>query len=196
METLASYCLTEPGSGSDAASLTTTAKHAGNSYVLNGVKAFISGGGVSDLYLVMARTGQPGPKGISAFLVQKDTSGLSFGKAEDKLGWNAQPTCAVMMDNVRVPAANLLGELGKGFNIAMNALNGRRINIASCSVGGAQFCTDAALEYVHNRHQFGKSIGSFQNTEFKLADMATAVHSSRLMVRSALMLADKDCHGM
>ncbi|DBA74997.1 hypothetical protein WJX77_001642 [Trebouxia sp. C0004] len=190
METLASYCLSEPGSGSDAASLRTIAKRDGDDYILNGAKAFISGGGVSDLYLVMARTGQPGSKGISAFLVEKGMAGLSFGKAEEKLGWNAQPTCAVMMDNVRVPVASLLGSEGKGFNIAMNALNGGRINIASCSVGGAQFCTDVALDYVQSRHQFGKPIGTFQNTEFKLADMATAVHASRVMVRHAAQALD------
>ncbi|KAL3143219.1 Isobutyryl-CoA dehydrogenase, mitochondrial [Trebouxia sp. C0009 RCD-2024] len=190
MQTLASYCLTEPGSGSDAASLKTKAEKDGSDYVINGAKAFISGGGVSDLYLVMARTGQSGAKGISAFLVTKGTPGLTFGKAEEKMGWNAQPTCAVMMDSVRVPAASLLGEEGQGFHIAMNALNGGRINIASCSVGGAQFCADVASQYVQTRQQFGKSISTFQNTEFKLADMATAVHASRLMVRHAAQALD------
>ncbi|CAL8464002.1 g3537 [Coccomyxa elongata] len=185
LQSFSSYCLTEPGSGSDAASLSTTAKRDGSDYILTGSKAFISGGGVADLYLVMARTGAPGPKGISAFLVEKGTPGLSFGKQEAKMGWNAQPTCSVSLDGVRVPQENRLGEEGQGFTIAMNALDGGRINIGTCSVGGAAFCLDRALQYASERRQFGQPISQFQAIQFKLADMATAVHASRLMVRRA-----------
>ncbi|CAK0786185.1 Isobutyryl-CoA dehydrogenase, mitochondrial [Coccomyxa viridis] len=185
MDKLASYCLTEPNSGSDAASLTATAKRDGGSFLLSGSKAFISGGGASDVYLVMARTGAAGPKGISAFLVDKGTPGLSFGKQEAKTGWNAQPTCTVNLDAVCVPAEAMLGREGQGFSIAMNALNGGRINIGACSLGGAAFCLDAAQEHAAVRKQFGQPIGSFQAIQFKLADMATCLHSARLMVRHA-----------
>ncbi|GAB4820214.1 hypothetical protein N2152v2_007260 [Parachlorella kessleri] len=190
MDALASYCLTEPGSGSDAASLKTTARRDGKHYVLSGSKAFISGAGVSEVYLVMARTGAPGPRGITAFLVDKGMEGLSFGKREEKLGWNAQPTCAVSLDHVRVPEANRVGQEGEGFSIAMNALDGGRINIAACSVGGAQFCLDAARGYVRDRQQFGRPIADFQATQFRLADMATGLHASRLMVRQAARSLD------
>jgi alkylation response protein AidB-like acyl-CoA dehydrogenase len=192
MELLSSYCLTEPNSGSDAASLQTTAKRKEGStdYVLNGEKAFISGGGVSDVYLVMARTGEPGPKGISCFLVEKDTKGLSFGRQEDKLGWRSQPTSSVILEDVKVPERNLIGKEGEGFTIAMSALDGGRINIATCSVGGAQFCVDAAQGYVSSRKQFGKAIIDFQNTQFKLADMLTSVQASRFMVANAATALD------
>eukprot|EP00899_Mesostigma_viride_P029486 jgi/Mesvir1/9722/Mv12192-RA.1 len=192
LELLSSYCLTEPNSGSDAASLQTTARKAEGSsdYILNGSKAFISGGGASDVYLVMARTGGSGPKGISCFLLEKGTPGLSFGKNEHKMGWNAQPTAAVIMEEVRVPAANMIGGEGQGFKIAMGALDGGRINIATCSVGGAQYCMDAAKNYATVRKQFGLPIADFQNTQFKLADMATAIHACRLMVMDAAAAMD------
>ncbi|KAG0592142.1 hypothetical protein KC19_1G228700 [Ceratodon purpureus] len=192
MELLASYCLTEPNSGSDAASLQSTARRSEGStdYILNGEKAFISGGGVSDVYLIMARTGEPGPKGISCFYVEKDSKGLSFGRQEDKLGWRSQPTSSVILEDVRVPERNLIGKEGQGFNIAMSALDGGRINIATCSVGGAQFCVDAAQGYVSSRKQFGKAIIDFQNTQFKLADMLTSVQASRFMVSNAATALD------
>ncbi|KAK9814575.1 hypothetical protein WJX72_008116 [[Myrmecia] bisecta] len=190
LQKLSSYCLTEPGSGSDAAALKTVARRDGSDYLLTGSKAFISGGGVSDVYLVMARTGEPGPKGISAFIVEKDMPGVSFGKQEVKLGWNAQPTASVNLDSVRVPEANRLGPEGIGFKIAMNALDGGRINIATCSVGGASFCLDTAQEYVKTRQQFGKPLAAFQHTQFKLADMATSVQASRLLVRHAAQSLD------
>lgn len=190
MEALSSYCLTEPGSGSDAASLATHARRDGKDYVLSGTKAFISGGGASDIYLVMARTGAPGPKGISAFIVEKGMEGLSFGKLEHKCGWNAQPTVAVMLDHVRLPEANRVGHEGEGFKIAMQALDGGRINIGACSVGGAQFCLDFAREYTRSRKQFGHAIADFQATQFKIADMATAVQASRLMVRHGARALD------
>eukprot|EP00850_Spirogloea_muscicola_P000687 SM000002S05767 [mRNA] locus=s2:2067372:2071690:- [translate_table: standard] len=192
MDLLSSYCLTEPGSGSDAASLQTTARKqaAGSDYVLNGSKAFISGGGVSDVYLVMARTGEEGAGGISCFVVEKGMTGLSFGKKEKKMGWNSQPTAAVNLDNVQVPKRNLLGGEGKGFQIAMTGLDGGRVNIAACSVGGAQFCLDTALEYTHIRHQFKKSIAGNQAIQFRLADMATIVEAARLMVQNAATALD------
>lgn len=192
MERLLSYCLTEPGSGSDAASLQTTARRAEGSsdYILSGAKAFISGAGVSDAYLVMARTGAAGPKGISCFLVEKGTEGLSFGKKERKMGWNSQPTASVMLDDVRVPERHLIGGEGRGFGIAMAGLDGGRINIATCSVGGAQFCMDHAREYATERRQFGARIADFQNTQFRLADMATAVEAARLMVRNGAAALD------
>ena len=190
MELFSSYCLTEPNSGSDAASLATIATRKGEDYVLNGSKAFISGGGVSDVYVVMARTGEPGPKGISCFLVEKDTEGVSFGKPEVKLGWNSQPTTVVSFDDVVVPRANRIGDEGVGFKIAMAGLDGGRINIATCSVGGAQFALDAAREYSSGRKQFGKELSRFQNTQFKLADMMTSLTASRLMVRRAAMALD------
>ena len=201
MTSFASYCLTEPGCGSDAAHLTTTAKKIKGSsssnnedvrYEINGAKAFISGGGVSDVYLVMARTGDgdSGHRGISAFLVEKGTPGLSFGKKEEKLGWNAQPTTAVMFDQVNVPKESLLGEEGDGFKIAMQALDGGRVNIAACSVGGAQFAVDVATDYVSHRRQFGRAISEFQSTQFKIADMVTNVEASRLLIRSAAEALD------
>jgi len=191
MEHLASYCLTEPGSGSDAASLQTTAVRDGDDYVLNGSKAFISGGGVSDVYVVMCRTGGDGAKGISTIVVPKDAPGLAFGKNEDKLGWKSQPTCAVIFENCRVPAANLLGKEGEGFKFAMKGLDGGRISIATCSVGAAAKCLDLALAHTLDRKQFSKPIASFQNTQFKLADMGAALLSSRLLVRNAAKLLDE-----
>ena len=182
MEKIASYCLTEPGSGSDAAALRTTAVRDGDHYVLNGSKAFISGAGTSDVYVVMARTGQDGPKGISTFVVDKDTPGLSFGGQERKMGWNSQPTAIVQFDDCRVPAENLLGQEGHGFRYAMMGLDGGRLNIAACSLGGARLALETAQDYVASRKQFGKPIGDFQNTQFKLADMATQLEAARLMV--------------
>ena len=182
MELIASYCLTEPGSGSDAAGLRTTAKRDGDHWVLNGSKAFISGAGTSDLYVVMARTGGDGPKGISTFVVEKDTPGLSFGAQEKKMGWNSQPTAIVAFDDCRVPAANLLGKEGDGFRYAMMGLDGGRLNIAACSLGGARLALETTQAYVTTRKQFGKSLSDFQNTQFKLADMATQLEACRLMV--------------
>ncbi|KAG0220856.1 Isobutyryl-CoA dehydrogenase, mitochondrial [Mortierella sp. GBA43] len=192
MEHFASYCLTEPGAGSDAGNLSTTAVKKGSHYVLNGSKAFISGGGSSDVYLIMARTGGPGPKGISCFIVEKGFKGLSFGKKENKLGWNSQPTRAVIMEDCEVPAENLVGVEGQGFSMAMRGLNGGRINIGSCSLGAAQAAIEAAVEHVKVRKQFNQSIANFQNTQFKLADMATSLLSSRLMVRQAAMMLDQN----
>lgn len=182
MDHLASYCLTEPGSGSDAASLKTKAVKEGDHYILNGAKAFISGAGESDVYLVMARTGEDGPKGISAFIVEKDTPGLSFGKKEKKMGWNSQPTATVTFEDCKVPAENLLGQEGQGFTFAMKGLDGGRLNIASCSLGGAQACLDAAVTYMDERAQFGKRLNQFQALQFRVADMATHLEASRLMV--------------
>ena len=182
MELIASYCLTEPGSGSDAAGLRTTAKQDGDHWVLNGSKAFISGAGTSDLYVVMARTGGDGPKGISTFVVEKDTPGLSFGAQEKKMGWNSQPTAIVAFDDCRIPAANLLGKEGDGFRYAMMGLDGGRLNIAACSLGGARLALETTQAYVTTRKQFGKSLADFQNTQFKLADMATQLEACRLMV--------------
>ena len=182
MEKIASYCLTEPGSGSDAAALRTTAVRDGDHWVLNGSKAFISGAGTSDVYVVMARTGQDGPKGISTFVVDKDAPGLSFGGQERKMGWNSQPTAIVQFDDCRVPAENLMGQEGHGFRYAMMGLDGGRLNIAACSLGGARLALETALDYVASRKQFGKPIGDFQNTQFKLADMATQLEAARLMV--------------
>jgi len=193
MEHFASYCLTEPGAGSDAASLRTKAVRDGDDYVLNGSKAFISGGGRSDIYVVMARTGGEGPVGISTFLVEKGTPGLSFGANEKKLGWNSQPTAVVNFEDCRIPAANRLGEEGIGFKIAMNGLNGGRVNIGACSLGGAAEALSVAAEYVQSRKQFGKPIGGFQVTQFKLADMATDLEASRLMLyRAAAAIDAKD----
>lgn len=182
MEKIASYCLTEPGSGSDAAALKTTAKLEGDHYVVNGTKQFISGGGVNDIYVVMVRTGVDGPKGISCLVVDKDTPGLSFGAPEKKLGWNASPTAQVVFDNVRVPVANRVGEEGDGFKFAMAGLDGGRINIGACSLGGAQRCLDEAVQYVKDRSQFGKAIAEFQNTQFTLADMATDLEAARALL--------------
>ncbi len=182
MGKIASYCLTEPGSGSDAAALRTTAVRDGDHYVLNGSKAFISGAGTSDVYVVMARTGGDGPKGISTFVVDKDAPGLSFGGQERKMGWNSQPTAIVQFDDCRVPAQNLMGKEGDGFRYAMMGLDGGRLNIAACSLGGARLALETAQDYVASRKQFGKPIGEFQNTQFKLADMATQLEAARLMV--------------
>jgi alkylation response protein AidB-like acyl-CoA dehydrogenase len=190
MERVASYCLTEPGSGSDAASLRTTAQRDGDDYVLDGSKAFISGGGVSDVYVVMARTSGPGSNGISAILVEKDAPGLSFGAQERKLGWNSQPTAMVQFDDCRVPAANRLGEEGEGFRIAMAGLDGGRINISACSLGGAGFALDQALAYMRTREQFGRPLTDFQALQFKLADMATSLEAARLMVWRAASAID------
>ena len=190
MELIASYCLTEPGSGSDAAALATTAKRDGDSYVLTGSKAFISGAGTSDLYLVMARTGAAGAKGVSAFVVEKNQPGVSFGAQERKMGWNAQPTAQVNLDGVRVPEANRLGEEGEGFRFAMAGLDGGRINIASCSLGGAQLALDTAREYLLTRKQFGQALAEFQALQFRLADMATELDAARLMVRRAAAALD------
>ena len=182
MEKIASYCLTEPGSGSDAAGLRTTAKRDGDHWVLNGSKAFISGAGTSDVYVVMARTGADGPKGISTFVVDKDAPGLSFGAQERKMGWNSQPTAIVAFDDCRIPAANLLGTEGDGFRYAMMGLDGGRLNIAACSLGGARLALETTQAYVTTRKQFGKPLSDFQNTQFKLADMATQLDACRLMV--------------
>jgi alkylation response protein AidB-like acyl-CoA dehydrogenase len=190
MEHFASYCLTEPGSGSDAASLRTKAVKQGDHYILNGSKAFISGGGDSDIYVVMARTGDDSPKGISAFIIEKGTPGLSFGKKEHKLGWNSQPTRAVILEDCKVPAANLLGKEGEGFKFAMGGLDGGRINIAACSVGGAYACLKYAKDHVLVRKQFGKVLAEQQALQFRLADMATNLHASRLLVRQAASLLD------
>ncbi|MGB1160306.1 MAG: acyl-CoA dehydrogenase family protein [Alphaproteobacteria bacterium] len=188
---ITSYCLTEPNNGSDAANLTTRADRDGGDYVLNGAKVFISGAGFSDLYIVMARSEGPGPKGISAFLVERGTPGLSFGKNERKMGWNAQPTAMVSFDDCRIPANNRLGDAGQGFNFAMQGLNGGRINIAACSLGGAQEAMDRALRYSRERKQFGQAIGDFQNTAFKLADMETALEASRLFLYAAAQAMDE-----
>ena len=188
-EKLASYCLTEPGAGSDAASLRTTAVRDGDGpdadYVVNGSKVFISGAGDTDVLVVMLRTGEPGPKGISALLVPADSPGISYGKKEDKMGWNAQPTRMITFDNVRVPVANRLGEEGQGFAIAMEGLDGGRINIATCSVGTAQQALEEATAYVQERRQFDTAIADFQATQFKLADMLTELVAARQMVRMA-----------
>jgi alkylation response protein AidB-like acyl-CoA dehydrogenase len=192
MEHFASYCLTEPGSGSDAASLKTKAELDGDHYVLNGAKAFISGGGESQIYLVMCRTGGPGAEGISAVIVPKDTPGLSFGKKEKKLGWNSQPTTAVIFENARVPVANRLGAEGAGFRFAMMGLDGGRVNIAACSLGGARACLEAATAHMKERQQFGRPIADFQALQFKLADMATELDAARLMVWRAAQALDEN----
>ena len=190
MEKIASYCLTEPGAGSDAASLKTRAVRDGDHYVLNGAKAFISGAGTSDYYVVMCRTGGEGPKGISTIVVEKDTPGLSFGANEKKMGWNAQPTRIVNFEDCRVPAENLLAEEGMGFTLAMKGLNGGRINIGACSIGAARASLDAAREYVQGRQQFGKALAEFQATQFRLADMMTELEAARLMIRRAAWSLD------
>lgn len=188
MEYFASYCLTEPGAGSDAASLKTKAVKDGDHYVLNGSKAFISGGSASDVYLVMCRTGGEGPKGISAIVVEKDTPGLSFGKQEKKMGWNSQPTAQVIFEDCRVPAENLIGNEGDGFKFAMMGLDGGRLNIASCSLGAARASLEVAREHMLVRKQFGKRLADFQALQFRIADMATELEAARLMVHRA---ADK-----
>ena len=192
MDKIASYCLTEPGSGSDAAALRTTAVRDGDHYVLNGSKAFISGAGVSDVYVVMVRTGGEGPKGISAVVVEKDTPGLSFGANEKKMGWNAQPTAIVQFDDCRVPVGNLVGEEGAGFRYAMSGLDGGRLNIAACSLGGARLAMETAQAYVATRKQFGRPIGEFQALQFRLADMATDLEAARLMVLRGAWAIDND----
>ena len=187
---LASYCLTEPGAGSDAAALRTTAELDGDEYVVNGSKVFISGAGETDVLVVMLRTGGPGPKGISALLIPADAQGVAYGKKEDKMGWNAQPTRMVTFDNVRVPVVNRLGEEGQGFAIAMEGLDGGRINIATCSVGTAQQALEEAAAYVQERRQFDTAIADFQGTQFKLADMLTELVAARQMVRLAASKLD------
>ena len=191
MEAIASYCLTEPDSGSDAASLKTRAVRDGDHYVLNGSKAFISGGGVSDIYVCMVRTGAAGPKGISCIVVEKGTPGLSYGAQEKKLGWKSQPTAMVMFENCRVPATNLIGQEGDGFKIAMAGLDGGRLNIAACSLGGAQFCLDRTLAYMKERRQFGSRLADFQALQFKIADMATDLEAARLMIYRAADAIDR-----
>ena len=191
MEVVASYCLSEPDAGSDAAALATRAARDGDSYVLNGQKQFISGAGASHLYLVMARSGGEGPSGISAFLVPGDTSGLSFGANERKMGWNAQPTRAVTFADARVPAANRLGAEGAGFKIAMAGLDGGRLNIAACSLGGAQSAFDKTLAYMGNRKAFGRRLDEFQALQFRLADMATGLEASRALLWHAAAALDR-----
>lgn len=182
MNRIASYSLTEPGSGSDAAALKTTARLDGDHYVLNGTKQFTSGAGVNDVYVIMVRTGDDSPRGITCVVVEKGTEGLSFGAPERKLGWNASPTAQVILDNVRVPIANRVGAEGEGFRIAMAGLDGGRLNIGACSLGGAQRCLDEAIGYVKDRSQFGQSIAEFQNTQFTLADMATDLEAARALL--------------
>jgi alkylation response protein AidB-like acyl-CoA dehydrogenase len=191
MELVASYCLSEPGAGSDAAALTTRAIRDGNHYVLNGQKQFISGGGASDLYLVMARTGGEGPSGVSALLMPSKTPGLSFGANERKMGWNAQPTRAVLFQDARVPLDHRLGAEGSGFKIAMAGLDGGRLNIAACSLGGAQCALDKTLAYMSNRKAFGKRLDEFQALQFRLADMATALEASRALLWHAAAALDR-----
>jgi len=185
MEHFASYCLTEPEAGSDAGSLKTRAVRDGDHYVLDGAKAFISGGGVSDVYVCMVRTGDGGPRGVSCVVVEKGTLGLSFGAQEKKLGWKSQPTAMVMFDGCRVPVANRIGVEGQGFRIAMSGLDGGRLNIAACSIGGAQFCLDRTLDYMRERKQFGQRLADFQALRFRIADHATELEAARLMVRCA-----------
>ena len=194
MEIMSSYCLTEAGSGSDAAAMKTSASRKGNShYVLNGSKSFISGGPTSDVFAVMCRTSEDGANGVSCLLIEKGTKGLSFGKQEKKMGWNSQHTSTVNFDNCEIPIDNIVGNEGDGFKIAMKGLDGGRVNIAACSLGGARAALDASLSYAADRKQFGKSIDQFQATQFKLADMATELEASRLMVlRAAASLDLKD----
>lgn len=191
-EKLASYCLTEPSAGSDAASLSTSAKKDGDHYVVNGAKVFISGAGETDMLVVMVRTGEAGAKGISALAIPAELDGIIYGKAEEKLGWNAQPTRQITFDNVKVPVGNLLGKEGEGFAIAMKGLDGGRINIASCSIGTAQQALNVAMEYMQEREQFGKPIAAFQGLQFKLADMATELVAARQLVRLAAFKLDQN----
>lgn len=190
-EKLGSYCLTEPNAGSDAANLRTRAERRGSHYLLNGSKMFISGAGETDLLLVMARTGEAGPKGISAFAVPADLPGIHYGKKEQKMGWNSQPTRAITFDNVEVPADHLLGVEGQGFTMAMKGLDGGRINIATCSIGAAQAALDRAQRYLHERQQFGRPLADFQALQFKLADMLTELVAARQMVRLAAWKLDQ-----
>ncbi|WP_296931938.1 acyl-CoA dehydrogenase family protein [uncultured Marinobacter sp.] len=184
-EWLASYCLTEPGAGSDAANLRTKAVRDGDSYVINGSKVFISGAGATDILVLMARTGAPdsGYKGISTFVIPADADGISYGKNEEKMGWHSQPTRMISLENVRIPASNRVGDEGDGFAIAMKGLDGGRLNIATCSLGGAQAALLRARNYMHEREQFGKPLAAFQALQFKLADMATNLVAARQMVR-------------
>ncbi|EGQ8521833.1 acyl-CoA dehydrogenase [Vibrio parahaemolyticus] len=190
-EWLGSYCLTEPNAGSDAASLTTTASKKGDTYVLNGGKAFISGAGETDVLVVMVRTGEAGAKGVSAFVVPAQADGISYGRKEPKMGWNSQPTRAVTFESVVIPASHLLGEEGQGFIFAMKGLDGGRINIATCSVGTAQQALNQATQYMQERKQFGKSLAQFQALQFKLADMATELVAARQLVRYAASKLDR-----
>jgi alkylation response protein AidB-like acyl-CoA dehydrogenase len=192
MERMGSYCLTEPSSGSDAAALKTKAVKDGDAYVLSGSKAFISGGGENEVYVVMARTGQEGPKGISCFVVEKDMPGVSFGAQERKLGWHSQPTAQVNFDEVRVPAENLVGAEGEGFRIAMMGLDGGRLNIGACSLGGAQRCLDEAVKYTKERKQFGQPVADFQATQFTLADMETELQAARTLLYAAAVKVTED----
>ena len=182
MERIASYCLTEPGSGSDAAALKTSARRDGDHYVVNGTKQFISGAGENEVYVTMVRTGAEGPKGISCLVIDKDMPGVSFGANERKLGWHAQPTRQVIFDNVRVPVANRVGAEGEGFRFAMMGLDGGRLNIGACSLGGAQRCLDEAIAYTKDRQQFGRPVADFQNTQFTLADMDTELQAARYLL--------------
>jgi alkylation response protein AidB-like acyl-CoA dehydrogenase len=191
MKKVASYCLTEPGSGSDAAALRTRAKRDGDDYVVSGTKAFISGGAVSDVYLLMCRTGAEGPSGVSTLLVDTGIDGLSFGKPEQKMGWKAQPTALVNFDGARVPVANRLGDEGIGFKIAMAGLDGGRLNIAACSLGAAQAALDKALAYMQERHAFGKPLSAFQALQFKLADMETELQAARIFLYQAAWKLDQ-----
>lgn len=191
-EKLASYCLTEPGSGSDAASLRTSAKRDGDDYLINGSKMFISGAGETDVLVVMVRTGEAGPKGISAVVIPADADGVIYGKAEEKMGWNAQPTRLITFENVRIPVSNLLGEEGQGFTFAMKGLDGGRINIATCSIGTAQQALNTAKNYMQERSQFGKPLAAFQALQFKIADMTTELVAARQMVRLAAFKLDSD----
>ena len=190
MNKIASYCLTEAGAGSDAGSLKTKAKRDGDFYIVNGTKSFISGGGYSDVYVTMVRTGDDSASGISTFLIEKDTPGLSFGAQEKKMGWNSQPTAQVIFEDCKVPAENIIGNEGDGFKIAMKGLDGGRLNIAACSLGTAQSAFEKAVEYAGDREQFGKKIQDFQSIQFKLADMATELEASRLMLRDAANKVD------
>ena len=182
MEKIASYCLTEPGSGSDAAALKTTARREGDHYIVNGTKQFISGAGENEVYVVMVRTGDAGAKGISCLVIDKETPGVSFGACERKLGWHAQPTAQVIFEDVRVPVSNRVGAEGDGFRFAMAGLDGGRLNIGACSLGGAQRCLDEAISYTRERQQFGTAIADFQNTQFTLADMATDLEAARALL--------------
>ena len=185
MENIASYCLTEPSSGSDAAALKTTARLDGDHYILNGSKQFISGAGSNEMYVAMVRTGEDGPKGITCMVIEKDMPGVSFGANEKKLGWHSQPTAQLILEDVRVPVENVVGGEGEGFRIAMMGLDGGRLNIGACSLGGAQRCLDEAIKYTKERTQFGKAVAEFQNTQFTLADMATDLEAARALLYMA-----------
>ncbi|PKP94900.1 MAG: acyl-CoA dehydrogenase [Alphaproteobacteria bacterium HGW-Alphaproteobacteria-14] len=182
MDKIASYCLTEPSSGSDASALRTTARRDGDHYIVSGTKQFISGAGANEIYVVMVRTGEDGPKGISCLVIEKDMTGVSFGANERKLGWHSQPTAQLTLEDVRVPIENLIGGEGEGFRIAMMGLDGGRLNIGACSLGGAQRCLDEAIKYTKERTQFGQAVAEFQNTQFMLADMATDLEAARALL--------------